>query len=129
MSKLQAALIDAQVALAGYPLNEAGQTEMTLEVTTKALAGLVDALVGEPGSSGHEIDELFAWVMLDDMDGNEGIPAYPQNGLLYPMVGADGDRMLTLRPMAQQFADIGGGPITLRRFSKMDILETLEPSS
>lgn len=129
MSKLQAAIIDGHVALAGYPLSPDGLTEVSPEATAKALAGLLDALVGERGSGGHEIDEIWAWVMLDDEDGNEGIPAFRSGGVLYPMVGADGDRAMQLREMAQGFADLARAPITLRRFSRMEILETLEPTS
>lgn len=126
-SKLALAIQEGGAALAGYPL-VGGLTSVTLEATTKALAGLLDALVGVPGSSGHKIDEMWAWVAFDPEDGNEGIPAFAAaGGLMLPMVGADWDMVRSLRSLAQDAANLSGRPITLRRFSQMTVVDTLEP--
>lgn len=74
------------------------------------------------------IDEMFAWVTLDDGDGNEGIIAYTLPGLgTVPAVGADLAMMEKLRPTAMLMAGIHIHPIELRRFSTMTVLETLPP--
>ncbi len=73
------------------------------------------------------IDEMFAYVAVDDE--GEGITAYlsPENGQWMPMVGADMDRMKSLAPVAQQLADKGDRPIKLIRYETRTELETLEP--
>ena len=120
-SKLEAAIQTARAVVDREPPH-AMQTSLEL-----ALQDLLDALVGVPGSAGHKIDEMWAWVMLDDTDGNEGIPAWLDGNVMMPLVGADLDMAIHLRPTAQLAASAGGHPITLRRFSEMTILETLEP--
>jgi hypothetical protein len=44
-----------------------------------------------------------------------------------PLVGADRARVDSMRPLAQQVADISGCKITLLRFSVREELETLMP--
>lgn len=74
------------------------------------------------------IDELWAWVSLGP-DGDEGLLAAPTlgPGSLVPLVGADKERMESLRPLAQAMADAFGVNANLLRFSSRELLEHLEP--
>ena len=70
-----------------------------------------------------KINEMYAFVATEE-DGTEGIPAVRMGNTFYPLVGADMDRIESLRHLAQGFAD-EGVPIKLVRFSTAEILETL----
>lgn len=122
LSKLQAAIIGGFEAVAAY--RDKGEPE----VLEHALVDVLDALVGVPGSSGHMIDEMWAWVMFDASDGNEGIPAVnvPGTELIVPLVGADADMAMTHRDVAIQLAAQAGARVELRRFTKVEVLEVIE---
>lgn len=62
-----------------------------------------------------KIETMFAYVANDDE--GEGIAAHftPGTGWM-PLVGADMDRMNSLRPIAQALADKGGQDIRLVQF-------------
>jgi hypothetical protein len=70
------------------------------------------------------IDELYAFVAVDD-DGNEGIAAFLKDGVWYPMVGADMERIDDLRPRAKKVAELGGVLIKLCKFSARDEVEVI----
>lgn len=76
---------------------------------------------------GHRIVEMWAWVGLDDGDGNEGIPAFlAEDGVTQmPMVGSRRKAIESLRPIALQAAAISRHPFQLRRFAVMTVEETL----
>lgn len=74
------------------------------------------------------IDQIFAWVITDKSDGTEGIPAWQNGGTWMPMVGADMDRMKSLRPAAQQVADMHGAEVRLTQFSTRRVIARLQPS-
>lgn len=46
------------------------------------------------------IDEMFAFTVIDPNDGNEGVLGFLKGNQWIPMVGADMERVETLRPMA-----------------------------
>lgn len=117
LSKLEAAVARARAELGATPGDE----------THQALRQLLDALYGEPGSSGHRIDEMWAWVQFDPVDGNEGIPAIDLGGLAMPMVGADLDMVMGHRDIALRIAKETGRKVELRRFREMTVLEVFEP--
>ena len=72
------------------------------------------------------INEMYAFVVVDD-DGTEGIPALRSvNGVAMPLVGADLDRIADLRPFAQDLAQRLGKPIDLIRFTVREHLETIQ---
>ncbi len=51
--------------------------------------------------SGDTITELYAFVALDNEDGNEGIIAFMgPDGIMLPMIGADTARVNSLIPIA-----------------------------
>jgi hypothetical protein len=78
-----------------------------------------------PGQ-GQAIEALYAWVCTEP-DGGEGVAGMniPGLGGMVPLVGADMDRMKSLRPYAEQLREITGIPIRLVRFSRREDLEIL----
>lgn len=72
------------------------------------------------------VDEMFAWVVEDD--GTEGVPAFPgPNGMVFPMMGADMERMASLRPIAEEIAEKLDKPITLLKFTTREEVEVINP--
>lgn len=73
------------------------------------------------------INEMFAYVVVDD-DGTEGVPSFPgPGGMQLPMMGADTARAESLKPIAQAFADHLGKPITLLRFTVREEVHVVRP--
>lgn len=82
--------------------------------------------------TGKRILELYAWVVLDDMDGNEGVPATlpGPDGIMLPLMGADRERIESLRRFAEIAASVTGKPVELRRWAgPYELIETVEPAS
>jgi hypothetical protein len=77
-----------------------------------------------PGK-GLSIDALYAWVVTEP-DGGEGLAAInlPQLGWT-PLIGADVDRMKSLRPYAEGLHRTSGQPMRLVRYSQREDLEIL----
>ena len=72
------------------------------------------------------IDTTFAFVVVD-VDGTEGVPAIiAPDGTVWPMIGADEERIDSLRPMAVDAARILGRPIELVRFTNREHVEWIE---
>lgn len=68
------------------------------------------------------IDELWAWISVTDE--GEGVLGAPIPGLgNMPLVGADRERMESLRPVAQQVAALFGVGVSLVRFSSRELIE------
>lgn len=74
-----------------------------------------------------KINEMFAYVITDDGlgKGDEGIPAIQLNEMAYPLVGADMERMVSLREAANSIAKTKGAVIELRKFTEMEVLEVI----
>lgn len=74
----------------------------------------------------HKIEEMWAWVCVEP-DGNERIPAQCVDlegvNTFLPFVGADSDRVKSLRKFVHQIAQIKGLPIKLMRFHGAEIVE------
>ncbi len=66
------------------------------------------------------IDEMYAFVVKED--GSEGIPAISVDGMAMPLVGADTDRMVSLRPYAEHLAG-QGLEVKLIRFTVREEVE------
>jgi len=75
---------------------------------------------------GQRIDALYAWVATEP-DGGEGVAAMniPSLGGMMPLVGADLDRMKSLRIWAEQVRELSGCPMRLVRFSFREDMEIL----
>ena len=76
-----------------------------------------------PGQ-GQEIEALYAWVATEP-DGGEGVCSAQIGGMHLPLVGADMDRMKSLRPYAETVRRMSGYPVRLVRFSHREDLEVL----
>lgn len=77
---------------------------------------------------GDVIDQMYAWVVVDPEDGNEGVPEVPMLfGRSHPALGADRARIESFRPIMQEIARELGQPVTLVRFEIRTELEVLEP--
>lgn len=74
----------------------------------------------------YRITELFAFVAIDE-DGDEGIAAFSNNGMMMPMVGADTERVAVLRPIAQKMADRFGIEFRVVRFTVREQIEAIKP--
>lgn len=48
-----------------------------------------------------KIEKLYAWVATHE-DGEEGVPATSLGGLIFPLVGADRERIESLREAARE---------------------------
>lgn len=74
-----------------------------------------------------KITELYAWVIEDPTDGDEGVPAIEGPLGPMPLIGADGARIESLRPAAENVARQVGRPVRLCKFSQMEVLEEIQP--
>ncbi len=75
----------------------------------------------------EHIEQMYAFVVVDD-DGTEGVPAIDNGkGMIMPLVGADMARVESLRPYVESMAKSLGKPVTLMRFSVREELEVIEP--
>lgn len=75
-----------------------------------------------------KITELYAYVIADADEDDEGVPAFlgPES-MYYPLMGADMSRAVALREMAQRMANTAGKPIKLMRSTGLELVETIEP--
>lgn len=62
-----------------------------------------------------KIDQCYCWVIDDDENG-EGVPAFNWEGMAMPLFGADLDRVISMKPIAEQAAKMKNKPIELRHF-------------
>lgn len=75
---------------------------------------------------GARINEIFAYTTIDPEDDVEGIISAEAPGMgLVPLVGADIERMLSYKPVAQAAADVTGQKIKLVRFTSRQEIEEL----
>ena len=72
------------------------------------------------------ITEMWAWVCTEP-DGDEGIPAIETPMGVMPLVGADRDRIESLRPHAISVAHDLGLPVRLIRFHGLEVVDRIEP--
>lgn len=76
-----------------------------------------------PGQ-GQSIDALYAWVATEP-DGGEGVCSAQIGDVYYPLVGADMERLRSLRPYAEAIRRTSGYPVRLVRFAHREDLEIL----
>lgn len=71
----------------------------------------------------RRIDAIYAWIATEP-DGGEGVCAHsmPRLGLV-PLVGADRERVESLRPFARAVAKQSGCPVRLVCFTTRNVLE------
>lgn len=67
------------------------------------------------------------WAMIcTDLDGSEGVPAFESDGMIFPLMGADLERMESFRPYAEKLA-AGGRLVKLVKFTHREEVETFAP--
>ena len=72
------------------------------------------------------IETISAYIVVDD-DGSEGILGTWSGSGWFPMVGADEERMKSLEPLAQEWANELKKTVTLAKFSIRTNIKLLEP--
>lgn len=74
-----------------------------------------------------KITEFYAWI-CEEPDGGDGVPAIDIGaGYPLPLVGADRERMESLRSHAMAICHGMGHPIRLVKFHGIEVLESHEP--
>jgi len=72
--------------------------------------------------SGKRIEGMYAFTTIDE-EGDEGIIAELMNGTWFPFIGADMERMESLKERAKVVARTVGCKYTLKRFAYVETLE------
>lgn len=72
-----------------------------------------------------EINELYAFI-AENNEG-EGICSFQMGDVHMPMVGADMLRIESLKKLAQIIATETGTKISICKFSKRELIETIKP--
>jgi hypothetical protein len=72
------------------------------------------------------IQELWAWVAVDKDDGCEGVVAYRIGDYWVPLMGADRERMESMRDLAVAASRHSQQTIRLLRFTTRTDVETIE---
>jgi hypothetical protein len=87
-----------------------------------------DGIFQQPPNSMPEIKSIWAYVVLDPRDGNEGVPAIlGPDGIVLPLIASDRIRREQYRPHAQSIADNLGVAVKLVEFQNRVEVEVLEP--
>jgi len=74
-----------------------------------------------------KITELWAYVLADKDENDEGVPAMQAGGAWRPLVGADRARAESLRPAAQRIAREYDKPLKLVRSTGLEVVEVIQP--
>ncbi len=74
--------------------------------------------------TGQSIDALYAWIVTEP-DGGEGVASAFLGGTHMPLIGADMDRIKSLRPFAEIVRKMTGYPVRLVRYGSREDLELL----
>lgn len=75
-------------------------------------------------STGQKIEKIYMWVATEP-DGGEGIPSMMLDGIWFPMLGADTDRIESMRSQAVAIRAATGRPVALVEFTGRRVVETL----
>ncbi len=74
-----------------------------------------------------KIEALFAFISVDEGPEDEGIVAARMGNMWMPLVGADMDRIDSLRPLAESVARLTGKKIVMAKFSVREDMEEILP--
>jgi hypothetical protein len=75
-----------------------------------------------------KIEELYAYVLADKDENDEGVPAVRLGDTILPLMGADMERMVgRLREVAQSEANRTGKEIKLIKSTGIEVVETIRP--
>lgn len=78
------------------------------------------------GGLPYKIEQIFAFISTDE-DGSEGVIGFETHGVFMPLVGADMDRIESLKPIVQQVANMTQKQVRLCRFHQLEELESINP--
>jgi len=88
----------------------------------------MDAIFHQPKNTLPRIEEIYAFVSVDEEDGNEGVIGAPVGPVgCMPLVAADRKRVESYMPIAQQIANLTGKPIRLIRLTKREEVGFITP--
>jgi len=75
------------------------------------------------------VERLWAWISTANPGDDEGVIAVldERTGIYLPLVGADEDRVRSLRPRAELAVEVSGRSAQLVRFDVRTNVETLKP--
>ena len=75
------------------------------------------------------ISHVYAFISLDPATDEEGVCGFMSpDGVMWPMVAANEERLTQLRPLARMIAQRTGRPVTLVRFTTREERESFAPS-
>jgi len=75
------------------------------------------------------ISHLYAFISRDPATDEEGVCGFMgADGVMWPMVAANEERLTQLRPLARWIAQRSGRPVTLVRFTTRHEMESVAPS-
>ena len=72
-----------------------------------------------------KIEQIYAFIAEDTGPDDEGVTGFATGMGWMPMVGADIDRIESLKPIAQQIAKSTGKKIKLIKFTNREEVETI----
>jgi len=75
------------------------------------------------------ITQMLVYVLADKDEDDEGVPSIHTAMGAMPLLGADEDRVRSLRPYAQKLANLSGKPVRLVRFTQLEEVEVITPTS
>ena len=75
------------------------------------------------------ISHVYAFISRDPATDEEGVCGFMgADGVMWPMVAANEERLTQLRPLARWVAQRTGRPVTLARFTTREEMESYTPS-
>ncbi len=77
-------------------------------------------------SAPKKITAMFAFV-VEEADGGEGVPAFTVGLYWYPLMGADLERIESLRAVAQGLSNTLGKPFKIVKFTGMEQIGEIKP--
>jgi len=76
-----------------------------------------------------KIEELYAWIIAEKDDNDEGVPAIAVDNMVMPLMGADIARADSMRAIAQTLADDRGKEVKLIKSTGIQIVEIVKPKN
>ena len=87
-----------------------------------------ETVFAQPKNTMPRIESLYAFLSVDENDGNEGLVGAPIPPMAcMPLIAADDKRLSVLRPIAQEVANLTKTKIRLVRFTKREEIGFIEP--
>ncbi len=69
---------------------------------------------------------MFAFI-VEEADGGEGVPGFSSRGVMWPLVGADLERIESMRGAAQHIANESRKPMKIVKFTAMEQIGEINP--